>query len=57
MELINALAEYFKLSNADIIVDTAQGNVVWFHTKAGARYTCKTVRGGKFLKKNSIRID
>lgn len=57
MELIYEIAEYFGIPNEFIFIDSASGDVVWFRTKAGARYTCKTIRHGKHLKKNSIRND
>lgn len=57
MEIIYAIAEYFDVPNEEIIINKAVGNSIWFSTKAGARYSATTVRGGKFLKKNSIRID
>lgn len=57
MELIYEIAEYLDLPNEFISIESVFGNIVWFHTTAGARYTCKTVRGGKHLKKNSIRHD
>jgi hypothetical protein len=59
MELIYAIADNLGIPNEFIIMDKvdAKGNCAWFHTKAGARYSCRTVRNGKFLKKNSVRID
>lgn len=54
MELIHAIAEYFDIPNEFVIIDRVIDSGVWFHTKAGASYTCSMVRG-KFLKKNSIR--
>jgi hypothetical protein len=56
MELIHAIAEYFDLPNEIIIIDKALGNIAWFRIN-GAEYSCKTVRNGKYLKKNSIRLD
>jgi len=59
MELIYAIAIDLGIPNEFIIMDKVdeQSNCAWFHTKAGARYSCRTVRNGKFLKKNSVRID
>lgn len=57
MELIYAIADYFGVPNEFITINSVKGDIVWFSTKAGAQYTCKTVRGGKYLKKNSIRGD
>lgn len=54
MELIYAIADYFDIPNEFIFIDSVRGDAVWFHTKAGAQYTCHLSRG-KFLKKNSIR--
>lgn len=55
MEMIYAIADYFDIPNEFISIEVVIGNNVWFRTKAGARYSCSTVRGGKHLKKNSIR--
>lgn len=55
MELIYAIAEYLDIPNEFVTVDRVESNIAWFHTKAGASYTCNIVRG-KFLKKNSIRV-
>lgn len=55
MELIYEIAEYLDVPNEFLSIDSIVGDIVWFSTKAGARYTCKTVRAGKHLKKNSIR--
>ena len=57
MELIFAIADYLEIPNEFVFIDRVGDNIVWFHTSAGAAYTCLTVRGGKFLKKNSIRVD
>lgn len=56
MELIYAIAEYLGIPNEFITIDRAVGSSVWFSTKAGAKYSCSTVRNGKYLKKNSIRV-
>jgi len=55
MELIYAIAEYFNIPNEYVTIEQQQGDVVYFRLSAGAGYSCKTVRGGKYLKKNSIR--
>jgi hypothetical protein len=55
MDLIYEIAEYFDIPNEFITIDSVIGNIAWFSLKAGAQYTCKTTRGGKRLKKNSIR--
>ena len=57
MELIYEIAEYLDVPNEFISIDMVVGTNVWFSTKAGARYSCSTVRGGKHLKNNSIRHD
>ena len=57
MGLLYEIAEYLDIPNEFITIDKAIGVNVWFHTKAGAKYSCSTVRNGKHLKKNSIRID
>ena len=56
MELIYAIAEYLDIPNEHITINNAAGSLIWFSTKHGSQYTCQTVRGGKFLKKNSIRL-
>lgn len=56
MELIYDLAEYLDIPNEFITIDGVFGDLVWFSTTAGARYTCTTVRNGKRLKKHSIRV-
>lgn len=55
MELIFAIADYLNIPNEFVSIDKVIGNYCWFSTKAGAQYSCKTVRNGKYLKKNSIR--
>jgi hypothetical protein len=57
MELIYEIAEYLNIPNEFIFIDEVSGGYAYFHIKDGARYTCKTIRNGKHLKKNSIRID
>ena len=57
MELIYEIAEYLNVPNEFISIDKVVGVHVWFSTTSGAQYSCKTVRGGKHLKKNSIRHD
>lgn len=57
MELIYAIANELNIPNEFINIDRVSSNVVWFSLKSGARYTCKTVRNGKYLKKHSIRAD
>jgi hypothetical protein len=55
MELIYAIAEYFKVPNEWITITQASDNLAWFRLN-GVLYSCKTVRKGKYLKKNSIRL-
>ena len=55
MELIYEIAEYLDIPNEFITIDKVIGSDVWFSTTAGAQYSCSTVRGGKHLKKNSVR--
>ena len=60
MELIFAIADYLDIPNEFVFIDKVSGDLVWFHLSTGRslywqHFTCKTVRGGKFLKKNSIR--
>jgi hypothetical protein len=57
MELIYSIAEYLQIPNEFITIDKVYDDIAWFSTKQGSKYSCKTVRNGKFLKKNSIRID
>jgi hypothetical protein len=57
MELIYEIAEYLNVPNEFIMIDMVVGANVWFSTTTGAQYSCATVRGGKHLKKNSIRHD
>ena len=57
MGLIFAIADYFEIPNEFVFIDKVGGDIVWFHIAAGASYTCRTVRSGKFLKKNSIRVN
>lgn len=57
MELIYAIADCLDIPNEYISIDSVVGNIVWFSTKSGARYTCQTARNGKYLKKHSIRVD
>lgn len=57
MELYYEIADYLNIPNEFITINKVSGSLVWFSTKAGAHYSCKTVRNGKHLKKNSIRID
>jgi hypothetical protein len=57
MILIYEIAEYLNIPNEFISIDLVVGNIAWFSTTSGARYSCTTVRGGKHLKKNSIRHD
>lgn len=57
MELIYAIADYLGIPNEFIFIDKAVDDCIWFHTKAGARYSARTVRSGKYLKKNSVRPD
>ena len=57
MEIIYAIAKYLNIPNEFVTINKAVGNCIWFSTKAGAKYSATTVRGGKFLKKHSIRID
>ena len=56
MELIFAIADVLNRPNEFVFIDKVCGNLIWFHTAPGAQYTCKTARG-KFLKKNSVRVD
>lgn len=56
MELIYEIAEYMNIPNEFITINKVIGNIAWFSTKAGAQYSCSTVRDGKHLKKNSIRL-
>ena len=56
MELIFGIADVLNIPNEFISIDKVCDNLVWFHTRTGAQYTCKTTRG-KFLKKNSVRVD
>ena len=57
MELIYAIAQEMNVPNEFINIDKVIGDFAWFSTKAGGRYSCRTVRNGKYLKKNSIRVD
>ncbi len=57
MELIYDISEYLGVPNEHVNIDKVHLNNVWFSTAAGAKFTCKTIRGGKRLKKNSIRLD
>lgn len=57
MKLIYAIADYLGIPNEFIFIDKVSDDCVWFHTKAGANYSCRTVRNGKYLKNNSVRID
>lgn len=56
MDLINAIAEYFKCNTSDIEVTSASGKYAWFTVKGRGNFNCKVTRG-KFLAKNSIRKD
>ena len=57
MELIFAIADYLEIPNELVFIDKVSGDLVWFHISSGASYTCKTVRCGKWLKKNSVRVE
>lgn len=57
MELIYEIAQYFNIPNEYIKINRVSGNIVWFSLSSGAKYSCRTVRNGNHLKKNSIRID
>ena len=57
MELIFQIADYLDIPNEFVFIDKVIGVTVWFHVSTGAAYTCDTVRCGKFLKKNSIRVN
>lgn len=60
MELIHAIAEYLEVPNERVNIQKVIGEYVWFEILNGGnnpQYSCRTVRGGKYLKKNSIRID
>ena len=56
MELICAIAEYLDVPNEFVTIDKVVGDCCFFSVR-GAGYNCFTVRGGKFLKKNSVRKD
>ena len=56
MELLYAIADYLEVPNEFVVIDSVSDDLVWFHVKS-MRYTCKTTRNGKFLKKHSIRRD
>lgn len=58
MELIYAIAQELNIPNECIKINQVIDDIVWFSVSStGAKYSCKTIRGGKYLKKNSIRID
>lgn len=58
MELLYAIAEVLDIPNEWIIIDRVIDDMAWFHNvKSGAAYSCRTVRGGKFLKRHSIRYE
>ena len=57
MELIFAIADKLDIPNEFVFIDRIIEDIVWLHTKSGACYTCKTVRGGKYMKANSLRPD
>lgn len=57
MELIYAIADELNIPNEFVIIDRAFDGMVWFHTKAGAKYSARTKNDGKYLRKNSIRPD
>ena len=57
VELIYAIAEDLDVPNEWITVDSYNDGIIWFSVKGQIHYTCRTVRNGKYLKKNSIRVD
>ena len=57
MEVYYAIGEDLNIPQEFIFITKEIGDCIWFHTKAGAQYSARTMRGGKYLKKNSIRVD
>ena len=59
MELIYAIAEYLEVPNEYIKIDSVIDGLAFFHDTRSplVKYSCKTIRSGKYLKKNSIRRD
>ena len=59
MELIYAIAIDLGMPNERIVMDKVDeaGNCAWFHLTSGTRFSCRTTRNGKFLKKHSVRLD
>ena len=58
MELIHAIADYLGVPNDFVVIDKVYSNYCFFTVHGACTsvyYRCKTVRNGKFLKKNSIR--
>lgn len=56
MELIYEIADFLNVPNERIEINSVVGNIVFFSV-FGSRYTCKTWKNGKHLKKNSIVVD
>jgi len=52
-----AIADELGIANELIDVQQVYGDTIWFSIPGGAGFTCRTVRNGTRLKKNSIRKD
>jgi hypothetical protein len=57
MDIYFDIANYLQIPNEKITIDKIIGNLCFFRTSAGAKYSCKLTKNGKHISKNSIRVD